>query len=51
MTEEVTDTVNRLNLILIESGRIDDLTRAAKEPEYQKKLIEELLTEKDVTKS
>ncbi|MBQ3797440.1 MAG: hypothetical protein II842_14405 [Butyrivibrio sp.] len=51
VTEEVTDTVNRLNLILIESGRLDDLTRAAKEPEYQKKLIEELLTEKDVTKS
>lgn len=45
--EKGTDTVNKLNLILIEAGRMDDLARAAKEPEYQKKLITELLPEDD----
>ncbi len=42
VTEEVTDTFNRLISILIDARRVDDLARAAKEPEYQKKLIEEL---------
>lgn len=45
-TKEVTNTVNRLNLILIDMGRIDDLAKAAKDPEYQKKLIKELLPDK-----
>lgn len=44
--EKGTDTVNRLNLILIDAGRMDDLAKAAKDPEYQKKLIKELLTDK-----
>ncbi len=35
--------INELNGILIERNRIDDLKRAAREPEYQARLIEELL--------
>ena len=37
------DMVNRLNTILIEAGRLDDLARASKDREYQKKLIRELI--------
>lgn len=51
ITKEVTDTLNRLNSILIDSGRLDDLARATKDTEYQQKLMEELLPEKDSTKS
>ena len=35
--------VNALNSILIRDGRFDDLTRATSDPDYQKKLMEELL--------
>lgn len=34
--------INRLNAILIQSGRLDDLKRAATDYDYQTKLIEEL---------
>lgn len=37
------DMVNRLNTILIEAGRLDDLARESKDREYQKKLIRELI--------
>ena len=37
--------INRLNSILIDAGRIDDLKRAATDTEYQAKLILELLAE------
>ena len=43
--EKGTNTINKLNLILIDSGRIDDLTKASKDPDYQKKLIAELIPE------
>ena len=33
--------INRLNTILIDLGRFDDLKRAAQEPEYQARLMEE----------
>ena len=35
--------INALNSILIKSGRLDDLTRATSDPDYQKKLMAELL--------
>ena len=38
--------VNKLNSILIETGRIDDLTRSVKDPAFQQKLFEELLGSK-----
>ena len=40
------EDVNRLNNILIETGRIDDLTRSVKDPAFQQKLFEELLGSK-----
>ena len=40
-TETATDRVNRLNILLSEAGRTDDLLKAAKDPKYQKKLFEE----------
>jgi len=41
--EQGTNVVNRLNQILIDAGRLDDLKRATKDKEYQNKLIEELI--------
>ena len=41
--KEATDTVNQLNNILISEGRFDDLSRSVKDPEFQKKLIIELV--------
>ena len=35
--------INRLNLILLKQGRIDDLTKAATDTAFQDKLISELL--------
>ena len=35
--------INRLNSILLQQGRLEDLKRATQEPEYQEALIEELL--------
>ena len=40
---EEKDHINRLNLILLEQGRIDDLTKAATDATFQDKLIKELL--------
>ena len=40
---EEKDHINRLNLILLEQGRIDDLTKAATDTAFQDKLISELL--------
>ena len=37
------NNINALNNILIKAGRLDDLTRATTDPDYQKKLIAELL--------
>lgn len=36
-----TERTNKLTCILIEQNRIADLTRSAKEPEYQEKLFRE----------
>lgn len=44
--EKGADTVNKLNSILIDTGRMEDLAKAAKDPDFQKKLIAELLPEK-----
>ena len=35
--------LNNLHSIIIRDGRFDDLTRATSDPDYQKKLMEELL--------
>ena len=43
---EERDQINRLNSILIEQGRIDDLSKSATDIEYQDKLIKELLVNK-----
>lgn len=40
--EEGIVLINKLNSILIEQNRIEDLKRAAEEPAYQEKLIKEL---------
>ena len=39
--EIAADKINKLIVLLSEAGRTDDLVRAAKDPEYQKKLFEE----------
>ena len=41
-TEEI-NRINRLNVILLNNNRYDDLRRAAEDPEFQEKLIAELL--------
>ena len=41
--KEGVDIVNQLNDILINQGRFDELKRTVKDPEYQKKLIRELI--------
>jgi len=44
--QERLNKVNQLTTLLLENGRIEDLKRAAVEPEFQKKLLEEFgLTE------
>lgn len=40
--EKGTNRINELNSRLIEEGRLEDLQKAAKDKEYQKKLMEEL---------
>ena len=45
--EKGSDTINSLNQMLIESGRMDDLKRATSDKEYQKKLIAEMINKKD----
>ena len=39
--DEGRNEVNQLNILLAESGRIDDIIKAAKDKEYQKKLFDE----------
>ncbi len=41
--ETGTKLVNSLNRILIDTGRYDDLARATSDPEFQQRLIEELV--------
>ena len=41
--EQGENRVNRLNSILIDAGRIDDLKRASKDKSYQEQLMSELL--------
>ena len=45
--EKGTDTINTLNQILIEAGRMDDLKRATSDKEYQNKLIAELINKEN----
>ena len=37
------ELVNKLNVILLDTGRLDDLKKAAEDPNYQKELIKELV--------
>lgn len=41
--EEAAQRINTLNKILVEQNRTADIIKVATEPEYQKKLMEELL--------
>ncbi len=41
------DSVNRLNAVLIEQNRLDDLKRATEDRDYQRKLMTELLSGKE----
>ena len=41
--EKAAQRINALNKILAEQNRTADIIKAATEPEYQKKLMEELL--------
>ena len=41
LIEQAEDKINRLNILLAEAGRMDDIIKAAKDPDYQKKLLEE----------
>ena len=41
--EEAAQRINTLNMILVEQNRTADIIKVATEPEYQKKLMEELL--------
>lgn len=41
--EKGADKINKLNQILIDSGRLDDLKRATNDKEFQNKLISELI--------
>ena len=43
--EKSIDLINKLNSILIDMDRLDDLKRAAKDKEYQMQLMIELLPE------
>jgi hypothetical protein len=43
VTKEVQTRINSLNVILINSGRFDDLKRAAVDEEFQNKLLDELV--------
>lgn len=43
-TEEI-NKINKLNAILLKNKRYDDLKRATEDPEFQEKLIAELLPE------
>ena len=38
---EVIDKINKLNIILVENNRLDDLIKAAADREYQKQLLKE----------
>lgn len=40
--DEGRDEINQLNIKLIESGRMDDVVKSAKDRDYQQKLLEEL---------
>ena len=44
------EEVNRLNSILIDAGRMDDLARATQDPEYQKSLWKSFFRKKDEAK-
>jgi hypothetical protein len=43
VTKEVQSRINRLNVILINSGRFDDLKRAAVDEKFQNELLDELV--------
>jgi hypothetical protein len=43
VTEEVTDRINCLNTILINSNRYEDLKRSTEDKDFQNKLLDELV--------
>ena len=45
--KEERERINKLILILTQSGRTDDLVRAASDPDYQEQLLNELVPEEE----
>ena len=45
--KEERERINKLILILTQSGRTDDLVRAASDPDYQEQLLDELVPEEE----
>ena len=45
ITAEERNRINKLNAILLKYKRYDDLQRATEDPEFQEKLMRELLSE------
>lgn len=45
--KEERERINKLNIILIQQGRTDDLIRAASDSDYQEQLLDELVPEED----
>ena len=44
LTTEAINKINRLTILLLKDKRYDDLERAAQDEEFQKKLMDELLS-------
>ena len=47
ITKEERERINKLILILTQSGRTDDLVRAASDSDYQEQLLNELVPEEE----
>ena len=45
--KEERERINKLILILTQSGRTDDLVKAASDPQYQEQLLDELVPEEE----
>lgn len=45
--KEERERINKLILILTQSGRTDDLVKSASDPQYQEQLLDELVPEEE----
>ena len=45
--KEERERINKLILILTQSGRTDDLVKAISDPQYQEQLLDELVPEEE----